>query len=125
MEGDDRIFDIVGSGNQLNSATNDLGIDEATFSAALRVIGHPWRPGQRCHYCEKQRIVGETIGGNDIWAHREHDIPIPAVTDELLMQMLIVGVERRPEFLLNVYDKMWSCDSIDSKHDVSFRAAII
>jgi hypothetical protein len=75
----------------------DLGIDLNTFAASLRVIGHPWRPGQPC----KMGHVACTHG--DLRRHMPHDIPIPGVTDELLMRMLREMQKRIPDFLLTVH----------------------
>ncbi len=70
------------------------GVTEAQWVAALAFIKHPWRPGQRC-YGGYQTGVG--------YCHRchncdPHDIPIPAVTDELLMRMLRQGL-KHPSWL--------------------------
>lgn len=75
----------------------DLGIDEATWTAALRVIGHPWRAGQRCTEGDHRRF-----SGIDSWycvkhgshTKRPHEVPIPTITDELLMRMLREGCGR-------------------------------
>lgn len=79
---------------------DELGVTEAEWTACLDLIG-AWKPGQRCNdfldkyadepiwRCEsghsfpkpkKHRWRGEI--------HYPHDIPIPPVTDELLMRVL-------------------------------------
>jgi len=77
------------------------GVTEAQWSQALANYGHPWKPGQQC-FTEGQirlrRIC--TIHGK-VGAH---DIPPPAVTDELLWQMLVKGLERNPWFIMRVDD---------------------
>jgi hypothetical protein len=85
-------------GGQMTTHT-DLGVDEATFAAALRVIGHPWRPGQRCGGTPTRNSLSERWRCSDCsykynpFYTGSHDIPIPAVTDELLMQMLrLIGI---------------------------------
>ena len=84
---------------------DELGVTEAEWAACLDLIGE-WKPGQRCpRSCERRE---------DGWHHhcacyqisfistknefrelemkglgmKEHDIPMPPVTDELLMQVL-------------------------------------
>jgi hypothetical protein len=73
----------------------------AQWQQALANYGHPWKPGQQC-FTEGQiglrRVC--TIHGK-VGAH---DIPMPAVTDELLWQMLVKGSEHeyRDWFLLKM-----------------------
>jgi len=91
---------------------DELGVTEAEWAACLDLIG-AWKPGQRCNdfldkyadhpiwHCEsghsfpkpkKHRWRGEI--------HYPHDIPIPPVTDELLMQVLREGIRREAAFLM-------------------------
>jgi hypothetical protein len=109
------------------------GIDEVMFAASLRVIGHPWRPGQRCkvtdvtcrHFDqawfdteseETKRWVKE---GGQPPPFAEHDIPIPAVTDELLMRML---EKSGPSLVARFYERMPARPADDNR---SLYAAII
>jgi len=69
-------------------------VTEAQWQRALANYGHPWKPGRRCDWADDLRgsiddrlcIEHEAIG--------MHDIPMPAVTDELLWQMLVNLVEQ-------------------------------
>jgi hypothetical protein len=92
---------------------------------------HRWRPDDRCRGCARTEHLGayKALSGRFfvqiIQQHVEHDIPAPAYDDALAMGILAVCIEQRQEFLLDVYDKMWSRDSIELTHDVPFKIAIL
>jgi hypothetical protein len=72
----------------------------AKWPQALANYGHPWKPGQQCVHSDD--YLGDYCPQHD--TNRPHDIPMPAVTDELLWQMLVKGLERNPWFIMRVDD---------------------
>lgn len=77
-----------------------LGIPDDIYASALRVMGHPWRKGQRCSGWQSCRWRDH---------HRlnsQHDIPIPPVTGELLWQMLVKGLEQDMGFWTKIGNKL-------------------
>jgi hypothetical protein len=82
----------------------------AQWPQALANYGHPWKPGQRCGGAQPNYDAQHPYGRVRIYEsgvvceHGEiadHDTPPPAVTDELLWQMLVKGLEHSPWFLVD------------------------
>jgi hypothetical protein len=101
------------------------GVTEAQWQQALEKYGHPWKPGQRCkgtpiRDCNTERWSCSACH-HEYTAFEQipHDIPMFAVTDELLWQMLVKGTDRDIGFLIHVYQLM------DTDHDLSLAAAVI
>lgn len=104
----------------------ELGIDEATWTKALTVIDHPWRPGQRCESGGiPKSIVGICFVCLAQNVSNPHDIPMPEPTDALLMAMLLEGWRRNKWFLVELGINLGNVNQ-HTPHEVKrFQAAII
>lgn len=82
------------------------GVTEEIYQRAV-MFAIDWRPGQRCTKCKN---IDHYRASPDNWlpVHRDHDLPLPPLTDELLMAMLEKGIEHDCDFLLTVHSERWA-----------------